>query len=222
MGDARVSTTTRSDSDNVFALMRRLRTLDDAAYLQTLIAYHAAPTLLGIKPATLICPAADGRNLGQALKQCAHCLGRDFGVELAGLHNRAGALLILVYRSRLLRSVLAAREVVELLAEAGYDAESADVEGLLETLRCKCGGQCFPHEIGVFLGYPPRDVRAFMTQGGRGARASGCWRIYGDEERAKRRNEAYRRCKQRAAELLVDGADLGGVVAGLRKQLAAA
>ncbi len=205
----------RSAQESVFALMRRLRTLTDAEYLRSLIAYHAAPTLLGIKPATLICPAAEGRDLGQALTHCAHCLGRDFRVGVAGFHNRGGALLILVYNSRLLRSALGAGEAMELLTEAGYDADS-DVEGLLATLREKCGGQRFPHEIGVFLGYPPCDVRAFMAHGGRAARCSGCWRAYSDEEALRQRTEAYRQAKLRAAELLVDGESWEGVVAGLR------
>lgn len=108
---------------------------------------------------------------------------------------------------------------MELLTEAGYDAGS-DVEGLLETLREKCGGQRFPHEIGVFLGYPPGDVRAFMTRGGRAARCSGCWRSYSDEKNLRRRTEAYRQAKLRAAELLVGGESWEGVVAGLRKKAA--
>ena len=38
----------------------------------------------------------------------------------------------------------------------------------------------FPHEIGVFLGYPAQDVRGFME--GRKATCRGAWHAYGDEQ----------------------------------------
>lgn len=207
--------------ESVIAMMRRIRALPDGEYLQSLIAYHAAPTLLGIKPATLICPDSIGRNLDEALKNCVPCLVRIFGVEVASFRNRAGALLILVYSPRLLRSVLARREVSDLLAETGYDAKGVELEGVLATLGTKCAGQCFPHEIGVFLGYPPEDVRCFMNAGhGRGCRNGGCWKSYGDVRRAKRRSERFGRLRLKAAELLVGGADLAEVAEGLRTEAA--
>ena len=205
---------------NVLVLMERLRGMSDADFLESLIAYHAAPTLLGIKPATLICPRATGRDLGRALKNSAPCLVRSFGVQVAALRNRVGALLILIYNPGLLDGALARTEVRELLAETGYDVAEADVAALLAQLGEKCRGNEFPHEIGVFLGYPPEDVRCFMERRGRGCCAAGCWKSYGDPEGAKTCSARFRRAKSRAAELIVGGADLGGVVAGLRESAA--
>lgn len=201
----------------VLTLMRRLRAMPDVEYLQSVIAYHAAPTLLGIKPATLICPDATGRNLGQALKECVPCLARIFGVEVTSFRNRAGALLFLIYNPSLLAATLSAREAAELLTEAGYDSGAGDVDRLLATLGGRCAGRRFPHEIGVFLGYPPCDVRGFMRSGGCGARRDGaCWRAYANRARARRCSERFRDAKLRAAELIVGGADLRRLAEGLR------
>lgn len=202
--------------EDVIASMKRLRGMSDVQYLLHLTAYHAAPTLLGIKPATLVCPDSARADLPQALKECVPCLARIFGVKVADFRNRAGALLYLVYQPALLQSVLAAEDVVRLLADLGYDVAAADAETLLSRLRRNFSDSRFPHEIGVFLGYPAEDVRRFMADGGRGCGAVGCWKAYGDAERVRRCSARYRRLKQHVAALIAAGHDLQGIVDGLR------
>ena len=47
-------------------------------------------------------------------------------------------------------------------------------------------GGAFPHEIGLFLGYPIEDVVGFIRYSGRGCKLSGYWKVYGDAEAASR------------------------------------
>lgn len=201
---------------NVLTLMRRLRDMDDVDYLQNLVVYHAAPTLLDLKPATLVCPGAKERNLERALEECRLRLDDLFGVKIADFRNGSGKLLLLVYNPGLLRTALEAREVCELLADAGYDMPTRSVETLLGRLREKCAGSCFPHEIGVFLGYPAGDVRRFMNDGGKGHCGVGCWKAYGDPAEAARRSARFNRAKMRAAELIVGGKGMDAFARGLR------
>ena len=44
----------------------------------------------------------------------------------------------------------------------------------------------FPHEIGLFLGYPIEDVVGFIRNQGRGCKLSGYWKGDGDAEAASR------------------------------------
>ena len=44
----------------------------------------------------------------------------------------------------------------------------------------------FPHEIGLFLGYPIEDVVGFIRYAGKGCKLSGLWKVYGDAEAASR------------------------------------
>ena len=37
----------------------------------------------------------------------------------------------------------------------------------------------FPHEIGLFLGYPPEDVEGFIQEPN-GQKYTGIWKVYGD------------------------------------------
>ena len=49
--------------------------------------------------------------------------------------------------------------------------------------------QLFPHEIGVFLGYPPEDVKAFIKQNGKGAVLCGYWKVYSNIKKVHAVNE---------------------------------
>lgn len=43
----------------------------------------------------------------------------------------------------------------------------------------------FPHEIGLFLGYPAEDVKGFIENKAACSKCSGCWKVYGDEQAAR-------------------------------------
>ena len=204
----------------VLAFMTRLRAMNDADFLKASIVYHAAPTLMGLKPSTLICPSGGERDLERALADCIPDLEGRFDVKTALFRNHAGKVLLLVFQEALLRSCLADTGAASLLTEEGYDGKSG-LDGMLETLRGKVATPRFPHEIGVFLGYPAADVRSFMADGGKKASSTGCWKAYGDERSARRVSDTYQRVKLRAAELLMRGGDPVAVVGELRRGVAA-
>ena len=86
--------------------------------------------------------------------------------------------LIYVYRPSRLRGDLGHRAAAELLGRCGY-APGSPARCLCQ-LRCRMAqGEGFPHEVGLFLGYPPEDVRGFMECRAKGFRCVGCWKVYG-------------------------------------------
>ena len=50
----------------------------------------------------------------------------------------------------------------------------------------------FPHEIGLFLGYPAEDVKGFIENKAASSKCSGCWKVYGDEQTAMNLFEEYK------------------------------
>lgn len=52
----------------------------------------------------------------------------------------------------------------------------------------------FLHEIGLFLGYPPEDVRGFIENKAAGYKYVGDWKVYGDEEKARKTFAKYKKC----------------------------
>ena len=91
-------------------------------------------------------------------------LGRelaDKGVTMMILKAVNGKALIYIYRSADLEKVLMCEDVRQLLRACGYSR--FDVSGALDTLKARLNDiDAFPHEIGVFLGYPLEDVKGFI------------------------------------------------------------
>ena len=54
----------------------------------------------------------------------------------------------------------------------------------------------FPHEIGLFLGYPIEDVKGFRKFGGSDCKMCGYWKVYDDVEQARRIFDSYDKCQR--------------------------
>ena len=73
--------------------------------------------------------------------------------------------------------------------------DNEKVEGALSTLCTRlCVREEFPHEIGLFLGYPLGDVVGFMEHKGKNCLCCGCWKAYTDACAAKRQFDRFNKC----------------------------
>ena len=63
----------------------------------------------------------------------------------------------------------------------------------------------FPHEVGLFLSYPPEDVQGFIDHRAEDFKCAGLWKVYGDEQRAQLLFDRFRRCTQRYCALWQTG-----------------
>ena len=70
-----------------------------------------------------------------------------------------------------------------------------------------CGGE-FPHEVGLFLSYPPEDVKGFIDHRACGFKCAGLWKVYGDEEKARTLFAKYRKCTEIYCALWQSGSRL--------------
>lgn len=171
------------------------------------LAYHTAPTLLGIKCASLVSfssaefdidfhAAYFNRRTAEKGLKC---------MVLCGCKNR---VLMLVYSEKLLKKRLADNAVRSVLAEYGY-AKNYSLEECLERLSARIlESETFPHEIGIFLGYPVEDVVGFIENKGENFKLCGAWKVYGSVENAKRTFADYDRCRIFLCNKLNEGTDI--------------
>ena len=94
-----------------------------------------------------------------------------------------------------------------MLADVGYPVD-ADVDALLSHLSVRLGEEDFPHEIGLFLGYPPVDVEGFCRNRGQNYKLCGCWKVYGDADAAQRYFDRCNRCRASLCRRILAGAHL--------------
>ena len=162
------------------------RALDQA------LAYYCAPSLVGIKPADLITwPLSPEAQ--EPVEEYAAALERR-SIHLRILRQGRARCLLLVYRPERLAQCLACPAVSAMLAEEGYPVEDG-VEAMLAHLSRRLDLEEFPHEIGLFLGYPPVDVEGFRQNKGRNYKCCGWWKVYGDAEAAGAFFDRCDRCR---------------------------
>lgn len=166
---------------------------------------NCAPTLAGIKTGSLFtCPYSSKAEVIDALSGMNRKL-LSKGLRVLPLRFSENRALIYVYRPKRLESDLRQAESAKILRALGYDSAGSTqcLVHLSQKLRSQ---EDFPHEIGLFLGYPPGDVCGFME--GKPCKCTGCWRVYTDEAGAKRKFAQYRRCTQIYRAAWAKGTDI--------------
>ncbi|MEA5058764.1 hypothetical protein SDC9_85324 [bioreactor metagenome] len=153
----------RLNEESVDAFRKGIRCLNHREQLERYFLLSAAPVLMGIKPSTLICIQHCCKDVWK--EQEKHVSERT-GLCVKELYQTKTASGLLIYDESLLHERIRNLSGKELLQRYGYPTESA-LADLLEHLKGRFGGAQFPHEIGVFLGYPPEDVDAFIRNSGK-------------------------------------------------------
>ncbi len=116
-------------------------------------------------------------------------------IVVSVMTRKDGRALIYVYRKSRLKKELQNKETSEFLAKYGYSHLSAE-KAVARLKNRLAQSEGFPHEIGVFLGYPLGDVVGFIENGGRNCKCVGCWKVYCDECEAVRLFEKYRNVRR--------------------------
>ena len=171
------------------------------------LAFHTAPTLLGIKCGSLISLTTAEFTL-DAQAELFNSKAAVKGLVTKILCSCGSRTLLFVYNEKLMERRLADPQVQEVLKRYGY-SESMGIEECLDYLSERIRGSAdFPHEIGVFLGYPLEDVVGFIENKGENFKLCGCWKVYGSEENARRTFANYEKCRKFLCGRLNEGADI--------------
>ena len=156
---------------------------------------QGAPTLAGIKTGSLFpFPCEDHEALMTDIRRLNRRLSPK-GLCLLPIRFLAGQALLYLYRPAELRRDLRDAQASELLRQAGYGDESC--ERCVARLACRFReGKEFPHEVGLFLSYPPEDVKGFTAHRANDFKCAGLWKVYGDEEKARSLFAKYKKCTE--------------------------
>ena len=158
-----------------------------------LIVQHCSPTLAGIKTGNIFtCRFTSRDELIAEIRRLNKVLGSK-GLRVLPLRIGKSTALIYIYRPSRLCEDLACREASEILKNCGYQLAGANHCLVKLVKRIRKSGD-FPHEIGLFLGYPAEDVRGFIDHNAQDFKCVGCWKVYGDEDKAKNLFAQYKNC----------------------------
>ena len=171
------------------------------------LARHCAPTLAGIKAGKIFsCPVESRAEFDAQTARLQKLLAAK-NLKMRVLRIAGERALVYVYCPKRLVREMSDGRVVRFMQTLGYTPEN--IEGCIDRLGDRiCSAEDFPHEIGLFLSYPFRDVKAFIENKGKNYKLAGVWKVYFDEPAAIRTFEQYRRCTVFYADLVKQGRSL--------------
>ena len=181
---------------------------------EAVLVRQCALTLAGMKPGSLFCfPAPSMEEPRSQTEQWDRRLC-PLGLSARVLLERpgAGSALIYVCRPVQLERMLSLPKIRRFLEERGY--RWGDLDCLLDQLALRLRTQDqFPHESGIFLGYPLRDVLGFIQHRGENFTCCGLWKSYGDPSAMEKCFACYRTCAARCVRLYEQGAPIEALAA---------
>lgn len=162
---------------------------------EELMVRHCSPTLAGLKTGNMFtCPCESMEELRTSVRDWNRRL-HEKGLRVLPLRYEQGRALIYLYRPARLLQDLSDRTAMRLLRERGYTQTNPE-HCIAQLIRRMSGHGEFPHEIGLFLGYPPEDVCGFIENRAECSKCVGCWKVYGDAAAAEKTFAKYKKCTE--------------------------
>ncbi len=169
------------------------------------IIHCASPSLCGIKPANLFSMKESCFESGEEkLKSWQKIFSKKERYFVA-IRKSDGRILFFVYDKSLLEKICANSSNKAYLLAKGYDFSRGFSAVISELLHRLAVSEDFPHEVGLFLGYPLEDVIGFESGKGAGYSSAGYWKVYGDPLSARVKMNEYKTCSEKCMNWLSAG-----------------
>ena len=175
---------------------------------------HCSPTLASIKAASLFTYTYKSLKELHVRVTYWNSKMKRKGITFDILSENVGVnkALIYVYRRADLEKILNRDEIRSFLLNHGYLIDDNEIVGgvncehIILQLKKKFEKlNQFPHEIGIFLGYPIGDVKGFIENHGCNCKCTGYWKVYCNEEEATKTFRKYKKCRDIYMNLWISG-----------------
>lgn len=184
------------------------------SYLMYTFANHCMPTLLKIKPASIL-NFMKKNMVGELdfIKKLSLEL-RKFDAEYELLHESKTAYCVLIYNKQLLNKIFFQYANHPIMKQKGYFKDNQYFFENIELFRLKfmeykqSRGNEFPHEAGILLGYPIADVEEYIKNNGENYLLCSYWKVYHNVEDALQTIEIFKELRTKAVKLILSGSEL--------------
>lgn len=162
--------------------------------MESLLVSCCAPTLAGKKVGNIFNYKKSDKDINKTTKFWNFQLN-PLGIFVEVLRETDSTYLIYVFDKAKLSSLLQQSKVQNFLKSQGF--RDFSIGGCLSTLKFKLSSDMdsFPHEIGLFLGYPLTDVIGFIFYQGKCYKKCGQWKVYGNVKTREELFQEFHHCK---------------------------
>lgn len=150
----------------------------NSRYIKRIIELIGA-VILGSKPSEIVNIPGSNEEKKSKLDQIESFFSHCSRVTYRIITTHDGGKRVLFINEESMDKVLSNRKCINFLKFVGYSSEYK-LNDYMDELVYRLQSEEFPHEIGIFLGYPLKDVLGFMGYGKHELVEIRNWRIYGD------------------------------------------
>ncbi len=179
-----------------------IKQLDSHSYLRNYLIYHLSPVIKGVKPAITL-SISKSRELHSAWLEIGEQLLDNLGLKFTLLREAPTSIILYIYDTVQLGEVIHNAEVSSFLQILGYSPNTTVNEAIDRLVERYAQYNC-PHELGIFLGIPLKDVVDFMHCSDKPCILCGYWQVYNDVEVAVEIFAQYDRAKHEVLSDLLE------------------
>ncbi len=167
---------------NVKMFYNLITKLDAHSYLKNYLIYHLSPVIKGVKPAITL-SISKKKELYNAWLEIGEQLLASLDLKFTLLREASTSIILYIYDTNQLSEVIHNEEVAIFLQRVGYK-QNTNVNEAIDMLVERYALYNCPHELGVFLGIPLKDVVDFMHCSDKPCILCGYWQVYNDVDEA--------------------------------------
>ena len=161
--------------------------------------YYVSSVIQKVRPGALLTIQDKYYNAYSSMKEQ---LIEKTGLDIIEMINFNHDVIWLIVDRAHMQEHLQCQQIKDLLEDNAY-TNTEDLQAIFETLTKRFKESNFPHEIGVFLGYPIQDVKGFIQNKGQDCLHCKFWKVYHDVEYAQAMFDAIEFSQLHAMNLLV-------------------
>lgn len=182
----------------------KLESMRDREYIENFLVYNTSLVIAGVKPAVTIAMKKNNIKLYSNWNNFGKTFIKRINLEFVELRESNESIIIMIYDETILKKELNKKENLEFLIKLGYPHE-VETKEYVNTLKFRYEKYHCPHELGLFLGIPFKDVKDFMGCTTKKCLLCGYWKVYNDSSKAKTIFNQYDKVKEYTIKNMLEG-----------------
>ncbi|OOM77366.1 hypothetical protein CLPUN_22650 [Clostridium puniceum] len=182
----------------------KLNSMHSKEYIETFLVYNLSLVIAGIKPAVTLTIKKNNQKLYNSWNDFGISFINSTDLKFIELRESNESIIIMIYDEFILKKELYKKSHKNFLLNIGYP-ENECVNDYINALKSRYEKYHCPHELGLFLGIPFKDVKDFMECTTKKCLLCGYWKVYNDSKQAKKIFTQYDKVKEYTMKNMLEG-----------------
>lgn len=197
--------------------LKKLTLMSRKEYIEYLLLYKTCLVISEVKPAVTIAFSKIKNNQYEDWCKFGINFLDTVSLDYIVLRDKEDIIILMIYNRKLLEEVINKKENRSFLKYFGY--YSINLESNLKILKNRYDKYNCPHEIGIFLGIPVEEVRAFIESSGNNYIESRYWKVFVDLKKSTDIFKRYDFIRKYTISSIINGFSLSKVIFLIKENL---